>query len=165
MHFRLRKLAVCAAVLGGLRAATPGSVAPSLRLSPDTSDKIQALENYQLITLKSVRFGSQDSRLSLGDRTALSEMAKRFGQPGNVVIEIRGYADGGSVEQDLTVSAERATAVARFLTNHGVPPERIFIIGLGAVDPAGPRSEPEHQRVDIRIFAPSTESGTLKPAA
>jgi hypothetical protein len=78
-----------------------------------------------------------------------------------MVLEVRGYADGASVAQNLAASAKRAMAVARFLTDQGVPPEQILILGLGEVDPTGPALDPEHQRADIRIFEPFTEGAVL----
>jgi outer membrane protein OmpA-like peptidoglycan-associated protein len=166
----LNKLAACAilacAYLARLEAATPTTSAPSPRVSPDYSIRVQALENYKLVALESVRFASLDSHISPDERTALSALAKRFCQSSEMVFEVRGYADGAaSVKQNLAASAERATAVARFLTGQGVPLEQILILGLGEVDPASPVLDPEHQRVDIRIFAPFMEGAALGPTA
>ena len=157
-HHGLRKLAASAVVAGAfmvsLQAATP-TTAPSLRVSPDNSTRAQALENYKLVALESVRVPSPGGDISPDERAALGALAKRFCQSSEMVFEIRGYADGAaSAKQNLAASAERATAVARFLTDQGVPPEQILILGLGEVDPVGPVLDPAHQRVDIRIFAP-----------
>lgn len=158
-HDGFRKLAACvvlaSAGVASLYGAMPASVAPSLHVSPQNSANIQALENYQLVALKSVHFAAHDSHLAFDEMTMLNAWAKRFCQYSNLVFEVRGYADGGaSAEQNLAASGERATAVARFLSDHGVPSKRILLIGLGEVDPADPVVNPEHQRVDIRVFAP-----------
>jgi len=146
---------LASAFVASLSGATPASVTPSLHVSPQNSANIQALENYQVVALKSVQFTAHDSHLSFNEKAALKALAERFAQSSNIVSEVRGYADGGaSVEQNLAASGERATAVARYLAENGVSSERILLIGLGAVDPEGPVLDPEHQRVDIRIFAP-----------
>jgi outer membrane protein OmpA-like peptidoglycan-associated protein len=152
----------CRRVYGEPSRGHPHTAAPSLRLSPDNYARVQALENYKLVALESVRFASFDTHIRPDERTGLSALAKRFFQSSDMVFEVRGYADGAaSVKQNLAASAERATAVARFLTDQGVPPERILILGLGEVDPAGPVLDHERHRVDIRIFAPFMEGAAL----
>jgi outer membrane protein OmpA-like peptidoglycan-associated protein len=133
--------------------AAPDYVAPSLRGYSPESAKIQALEDYQLLALQRVRFAARDTRLGAEQRAALVAFAKQF-QPGsNMMVEVRGYADGSeSAAQNLSASTERATKIARFLTAQGVPAEQILILGLGEVDPSGAALNPEHQRVDVRLF-------------
>jgi len=94
------------------------------------------------------------------DEISLSQLVKRFCRTNQFVIELRGYADGtGSVEQDLALSTKRVLAIAPAPTENGIPSQRIRVAGLGEVDDTGPRDNPEHQRVDIRIFVnPETPS-------
>jgi outer membrane protein OmpA-like peptidoglycan-associated protein len=114
-----------------------------------------------MVALKSAHFGPGNADLKLDEIAALDNFARRFCGASESIIELRGYAEGaGSAAQDLALSTERAKAVARFLTDRGVPQERILIIGLGEVDPESHRYNPEHQRVDIRIFEHSSNDST-----
>jgi hypothetical protein len=51
--------------------------------------------------------------------------------------------------------------IARLLIAGGIGKERILIMGLGEVDPAGPARRAEHQRVDVRVFVPPTVKTSL----
>ena len=126
----------------------------------DAPASAEALENYRLVKLQRVYFALGKADLSAEDEISLSQLAKRFCRTNQFVIELRGYADGaGSVERDFTLSTKRAEAIARSLTGIGIPLQRIRVAGLGEIDETGPRDNPEHQRVDIRIFmTPETPS-------
>lgn len=119
----------------------------------DVPASVEALENYRLVKLKRVYFASGRADLSIEDKTSLGQFVSRFCRTNQIVIELRGYADGeGSTEQDLALSTKRAEAIARYLTENGAFLQRIRIVGLGEVDERGRKDNPEHQRVDIRIF-------------
>ena len=131
--------------------AAPGSVPRTLRTAPE----IEALENYSLLTLTRIYFSTGHAGLSRAERASLGQVFKHLGEPGESVIELRGYADGAaSTAADVALSLERARQVGRFLIAHGVAKQRILILGLGAIDPAGPPLRREHQRVDMRVFVP-----------
>lgn len=162
-HRNLRKFCELGILVGSclasLHASAPETVTPSLRVSSNNSANAHALENYRLVAVKRVRFAARDTQLRPDERTALNTFAQRFCRSSEMFYEVRGYADEtASAEQNLVASTVRANTVARFLTDQCVSPERILIIGLGAIDPAGLVLDPEHQRVDIRILAPSTEA-------
>ena len=64
-------------------------------------------------------------------------------------------------ERIYLLSGIRAEVVANFLTGIGIPPERIRVLALGAIDPDGRAGNPKHQRVDVRVFVePSASTGT-----
>jgi OOP family OmpA-OmpF porin len=126
----------------------------------DARATAEALESYRLVKLHRIYFALGKADLSIEDEASLGQVVRRFCRTNQVVIELRGYADGtGSVERDLTLSTKRAEAIARSLAANGIPSQRIHVAGLGEVDETGPRDNPEHQRVDIRIFVnPETPS-------
>jgi outer membrane protein OmpA-like peptidoglycan-associated protein len=125
------------------------------------------LESYRLVKLKRVYFALGKADLSMEDQISLGQFARRFCRMNQIVIELRGYADGaGSTDQDLALSMQRADTIARSLTEGGVLSQRIRLVGLGEIDERGPKDNPEHQRVDIRIFMnPPTTSKYLAPLA
>ena len=142
--------------LGMLILAAFASVQAAALKAPIPREKFgiavsaEDLESYALIDLKPVYFVGRTT-CSAQAKALLSTAAKQW--PTQSVIEVRGYADdAGSAGANLLLSGIRAEAVARFLAGIGIPPERIRVIALGAVDPNGPALNPEHQRVDLRVF-------------
>ncbi|HLX45269.1 MAG TPA: OmpA family protein [Bryobacteraceae bacterium] len=115
-----------------------------------TSVSAEDLESYALVDLKPIYFIGRIT-CSAQAKASLSTRAKEW--PVHSIIEVRGYADNaGSAGENLLLSGMRAEAVARLLTGMGIPPERIRILALGAIDPDGPAGDPKHQRVDVRVF-------------
>jgi outer membrane protein OmpA-like peptidoglycan-associated protein len=130
-----------------LDAAGPG------RQTFDAPASSEVLEDYRLVKLKRVYFALGKADLSIEDQISLGQFVRRFCRMNQIVVELRGYADGaGSREHDLALSTQRAEAIARSLTEGGVLSQRIRLVGLGEIDERGPKDNPERQRVDIRIF-------------
>jgi outer membrane protein OmpA-like peptidoglycan-associated protein len=149
-------------------AAGRESVPAALRVLPAPFVKAEALESYELVSLKRIHFSAGAAKPTPGEQATLDGIAQSFSKRPTTIVELRGYADGAvSSARNAALSLERANAVARFLIAHGVPKEHILILGLGGIDPAGPEGRPEHQRVDIRVFAlpASTRSALHNPVA
>lgn len=144
-----------------IAAAEREAGAPVLRIYSENSPAVEALEYEKLVALKGVHFDSSSFDLEVGEKAALNTLIQRFCRVSQFTIELRGYADGGlSREQNLALSTIRATEIAQYLAERGISPGRILILGLGEVDPKGPTGNPEHQRVDVRIFVPVTPEVT-----
>jgi outer membrane protein OmpA-like peptidoglycan-associated protein len=164
-HCHLRKLAGALVVcVGGLSAAEREGTAPVLHGSSAKSVEVRALENDTLVRLKRVHFAPGSIEVKLDDKGGLENLAISLKDSNESIIELRGYADGaGTSAENLALSLERSPVVARFLNDHGIPPQRILMLGLGEVDPTGPARNPEHQRVDVRVFEPTTALGRQVP--
>jgi outer membrane protein OmpA-like peptidoglycan-associated protein len=129
----------------------------------NASASVEALENYRLVKLKRVYFAPGKAHLSSEDEISLGQLVSRFRRTNQFVIELRGYADGaGSTDQDLALSTKRAEAIAQYLTANGIFLQRIRIVGLGEIDETGPKDNPGHQRVDIRIFMNPTTTANVR---
>jgi outer membrane protein OmpA-like peptidoglycan-associated protein len=138
-------------------AGEPGAVAPTFNALPATAARAASLENYNIVLLKHVHFTAGHAGLRRGEAMALSGITSQLRQHADLIIELRGYADGtSSTAGDATLSLDRANAVARLMSKAGVAADRILVLGLGEIDPNGPVLQEEHQRVDIRIFERST---------
>jgi outer membrane protein OmpA-like peptidoglycan-associated protein len=123
-----------------------------------------ALEDYQLTTLKRINFTCGKSIASRDEKASLSKLVNTVGTTS--IIELRGYADGaGSTEKNLALSTARAEAVAKILIASGISSDRVRVIGLGAVEVNGPALNPEHQRVDLRVFVAPTGAVTTTEAS
>jgi OOP family OmpA-OmpF porin len=145
------------------QAAEPEGTAVARQASPATAAQIEALENYNLVSLKRVHFSAGHSNPTRSEQAMLDQSAKTLSERTNSVIELRGYADGAaSPAENIALSVERAEVIARFLTTRGVAAKRILILGLGEVDPAGPPRHADNQRVDVRVFAPPTAKTSVR---
>ena len=154
----ITKLCVAGVLLStSSHAAGPeGAATANRRLAPATAAQIEALENYSLVSLKRIQFSAGHSNPTLTEKATLDQIAKAVAVP-NAVIELRGYADGAATPAaNIALSMERANTIARLLTALGVARGRILILGLGEADSTGPPRLAEHQRVDVRVFVPST---------
>ena len=93
--------------------------------------------------------------LTLEAQRQLNEVAKALHDErlAKVTIIIEGHADSsGDSEQNLTLSARRAGAVASYLTNRWqVPWEKITVRWYGEDRPVAPNGTPEGQRKNRRI--------------
>jgi flagellar motor protein MotB len=115
-----------------------------------TAVSAEDLERYALVDLKSIYFIGRTT-CSAQAKASLGARAKEW--PTQSIIEVRGYADNaGSAGENLLLSGMRAEVVARLLSGMGIPPERVRILALGAIDPDGQAGDPKHQRVDVRVF-------------
>jgi outer membrane protein OmpA-like peptidoglycan-associated protein len=85
--------------------------------------------------------------------SALVEIAAAFGEsrPGSRMV-IEGYTDDlGSDAHNQTLSERRADAVAEWMRNHGVAPERIVVRGLGKANPHFPNTSGENRAKNRRV--------------
>jgi outer membrane protein OmpA-like peptidoglycan-associated protein len=148
------------ASIPAVKATSPENIGLGRYEAASAPVSVEALEDYKLVKLKRVYFASRKSDLSLEEEMSLGQFVRRFCRTNQFVIELRGYADdAGSADHGLALSTKRAEAIAQYLTKSGILPQRIRLIGLGEIDANRPTDNPEHQRVDIRIFAnPETAS-------
>jgi hypothetical protein len=102
-----------------------------------------------------ISFASNSSQLTPAAKTALDEVGKamRSEQLAAYRFQIEGHADPrGSFNANMRLSAERAQAVAFYLSSAGgVAPERLKAVGKGSTEPMYPRNPgaPENRRVTI----------------
>lgn len=107
---------------------------------------------------ESVNFATGKWSLSTEAQMTLSSLAERLkSENKNVFLEVRGHADvRGGKQMNRSLGRERAGAVARFLSDQGVPGNRIQIGSWGEDNPknAGKSSEAnaENRRVEIVIL-------------
>jgi outer membrane protein OmpA-like peptidoglycan-associated protein len=160
----VRNLKLLATVaVSGLMAVTASFAADrdsgvALSVRAPVSERVALLESYDLVALDRVYFNSGALHPKEGQLASLSPLLARAASLSGSMIELRAYADGGaSTVDDMKMSTLRAEAVARFLRSQGIASNRIVVVPIGAVDPTGRASEAEHQRVDIRLFAPPAE--------
>lgn len=81
-------------------------------------------------------FATNSSELLESARRKLSIVAGVLSEYDRTRISIFGYTDDvGPEDYNQTLSVRRASAVARFLEENGVNPQRFFIVGFGELQP------------------------------
>jgi outer membrane protein OmpA-like peptidoglycan-associated protein len=144
------------------QAVEPEDITVHSHVSDAIAAPFEALENYGIVSLNRVHFSAGHSNPSHREKATLDQIANLALERSATIIELRGYADGASSPAaNFALSVERANTIARFLIERRVPRERILILGLGEVDPTGPRRA-EHQRVDVRVFAPPSAETSVR---
>jgi outer membrane protein OmpA-like peptidoglycan-associated protein len=144
-------------------AAEPDGASVERPVPTATKAQLEALENYSMVSLKRLYFSSGDSTASSSAAATLDQITNTLSEHSASIVELRGYADGSaSPAANIALSLDRANVIARILMKRGVPRERILILGLGEVDRTGPDGRAEHQRVDLRVFAPPTAETSVR---
>jgi len=112
-----------------------------------------------VLTDDSIKFPANKAQLTPEAQARLDELVTRLrAENKNVYLEIQGYADAtGSPQVNERLGAERAEAVRRYLSSHGVPLNRINTISYGESNPIAPNNtragRAENRRVVIQVLS------------
>ena len=116
---------------------------------------VETLESYTLVKLNRVYFNYEASDLSPKEKIALNEIVRRLSSATPSVIELRGYTDGmESARRGTVLASKRSQAIADYLNANGVSSDSILLIALDGMSDKDRSMNPEHRRVDIRVFTP-----------
>ena len=99
-----------------------------------------------VITMPNTFFAFDRSDLDAPAQQVLDRMAKVLSQPraASRKIKLEGHTDNvGVVAYNLTLSKNRAEAVAKELTKQGIRPDRISVEGFGETRPVVPNRKPD----------------------
>ena len=95
-----------------------------------------------------VLFEFEQDELAAGQRSILRSLLDQAGSDRIDTVYVRGYTDEvGTTQYNQGLSQRRAAAVARYLTELGLPEERIVVEGLGEI--RGNRGRKLNRRVDV----------------
>ncbi len=117
------------------------------------ANRLEALDDYEVVARETVLFAFESSKLSDEARTKLDAAASRLTGETPFVIEVRGFTDKtGNPDYNLRLSEKRAQAVVRYLiTRHNIPLHRIFTAGLGSENPAADNTTREGRKMNRRV--------------
>lgn len=114
--------------------ATPSAVNDSYDLSGD------------------VLFARDQAELGPSAGSQLDPIVRVAHMQPDATIVVTGYTDSdGTHEHNLTLSEQRAQAVADFLSSQGVSPDRLQVRGVGETDPVAPNDSESHKAVNRRV--------------
>jgi len=142
---------------------------PPPRIPLETEGKnIQVLENDDLIRFRissELLFGSGDATLSSGARPVLDELVTLFQTQPDLRIVVEGHTDNVPINTERfpsnwELSTARAAAVARYLIEQGVAPQRVQASGFAdtrpLAAPGNPVDRATNRRVELTMEAPKT---------
>ena len=106
----------------------------------------------RLLRSGTVRFAFDRAELRAESEPVLDPIARLLQEhPAITRLRVEAHTDNvGSDERNLTLSAERALAVARYLARHGVACERLVAVGFGPLLPIISETRPSRD-VNRRI--------------
>ena len=119
---------------GSTGAAAPAAAAEA----PATKEQVAECQGdiNTLMTGKTINFQSGSAYLAADSNAIIDELAKALGPCAGTKVEVQGHTDlTGNPEINQTLSQARAEAVAKALTDKGVPADRLTAKGYGSTQP------------------------------
>jgi outer membrane protein OmpA-like peptidoglycan-associated protein len=110
-----------------------------------------------------ILFDLDSAALRPASRTTLNQLATNFAQYPDNRLVVEGHTDSsGTDAHNQRLSEQRASTVADYLIDRGVPNNNVIVYGYGEMRPKTSNDTPEgrqlNRRVEIRIQAPQTAS-------
>ena len=125
-------------------AANPGPLLHDVLLRP--------LAVGTTLRLANVQFEQSKDRMLASSFAALDQLVNLLINNPRLTIELRGHTDNvGPPEKNVVLSEERVEAVKKYLTSHGVEPERIDGVGLGGAEPLASNEQEDTRRLNRRV--------------
>ena len=131
------------------------------------------VSKFSMIRLESdVIFDSGSARLSTQGLETLRDIAQKYQDYPDRIMSIEGHTDNKLIAGNLArfyptnweLSAARAAAAANFLTQQGVPEDKLRIVGFGALQPIASNDTEEgrasNRRIEIRLAPKLSEVET-----
>ncbi len=106
----------------------------------------------ETVTLPELYFNQGQARLLPAVRTALDELATALRARPNLHFEVQGHTDNvGNAELNRQLSQQRAAAVCRYLTAHGVSEPQLRPVGYGGTQPVADNTDPNQRPLNRRV--------------
>ena len=113
-----------------------------------------------------ILFDSNEASLQPQARANLDDLAETLQKYPDTDIIIYGHTDSqGSEEWNLTLSRNRASSVAAYLSEQDLDPSRFTQIGMGETQPVADNSTPEGRRLNRRVELAIMANDELKDRA
>lgn len=114
-------------------------------------------DSIRLIMPGNITFKTDSADINAGFYATLNSVAKVLNKYSNSTVMVMGFTDNtGSDAYNMTLSKQRATAVAAYLQGQGVKSNRFEIMGMGPSNPiasnATAAGRQQNRRVEIKII-------------
>ena len=110
------------------------------------------------LVLDKVFFETGKAVLEAGSKSQLDVLASILKENSEVSIQINGHTDNvGDAAKNLSLSEERAKAVLKYLTDHGIDASRMSAKGFGDTKPTADNDSPDgrqkNRRTDFNVLS------------
>lgn len=114
-------------------------------------------DSIRLIMPGNITFKTDSADINAGFYATLNSVAKVLNKYSNSTVMVMGFTDNtGSDAYNMTLSKQRASAVAAYLQGQGVKSTRFEIMGMGPSNPiasnATAAGRQQNRRVEIKII-------------
>ncbi len=114
-------------------------------------------DSIRLVMPGNITFNTDSSDINAGFYATLNSVAKVLKKYDNSTVMVLGYTDStGSDAYNMTLSKQRANAVAAYLQGQGVAVRRFEIMGMGPTSPIASNEtaagRAQNRRVEIKII-------------
>ena len=132
---------------------------------PDTTViEIEKVDRDSSIVLKNIFFEFDESKLMEVSYTELNRLNNQLRKFRDLSIVIEGHTDNmGTYEYNISLSLERAKAVADYLVENGLERERISFKGYGYTRPLSDNRTQTGRSLNRRVAFRILEKNALKP--
>ena len=118
---------------------------------------VRGEDSIRLIMPGNITFKTDSSDINAGFYATLNSVAKVLNKYSNSTVMVLGYTDNtGSEDYNMTLSKQRAIAVAAYMEGQGVKAGRFEIMGLGPTSPIASNTtaqgRQQNRRVEIKII-------------
>jgi Ca-activated chloride channel homolog len=122
-----------------------------------TSWQTMVMESSSIFILRAIQFKPRASTIDRASYPMLDEIVAFLKSRPDVRLGLYGHGDSeGSSAQILRLSQQRAAAVARYLTEHGIDPKRLQAEGVGDQRPIAKsdteQGRAQNRRVELKIL-------------
>lgn len=127
-------------------------VMTAIRVTPEASSEAMAEEMTKngRVVLPGISFDKQKAELPSDVEKVLTEVVAFLVRQPELKIRVEGHCDDAADKQgNLTLSKERASAVASWLLEHGIDKSRISIDGIGDARPDASGEKARNQRIEL----------------
>ncbi|MBN2892098.1 MAG: OmpA family protein [Bacteroidales bacterium] len=114
--------------------------------------ELSSIEVNSIARLSNIFFDFASSNLKDASVPELDRVVQFMKDNPNMKIEISGHTDNiGNYDDNMRLSQQRAEAVAQYISNKGIPKERIIAKGYGFEKPVATNNTPEGRQQNRRV--------------
>ncbi len=126
-------------------------------------EHVEGTDQIDVHLTSDILFDLNSAALRPESRTTLNQLANNFAQYPDNRLVVEGHTDSsGTDAYNQRLSEQRASSVADYLIDRGVPNRNVVVYGYGEMRPKTSNDTPEgrqlNRRVEIKIQAPQQAS-------
>jgi OOP family OmpA-OmpF porin len=106
----------------------------------------------QTLTMRDITFETASSRLTMNGQHILDQVVSFLKADDSVQMSVEGHTDArGAAPYNLTLSQARASAVRKYLVDHGIDAKRLTAKGFGKTRPVASNDTEEGREANRRV--------------